>query len=204
MTGSTYAQNQEVPGCGRLGDNYAGSAMDYYKATSFDRRRVEVPHFDNEHAALALGRTVVDSAHAQGPVAGGLDYVLRVWPNHPGALADMSKYAKIKKSERPDKLKYSVKCYFKRAVAFTPEDSTVRFLFALHLLDFGYEQEAAEQLDIAAKLDDQPSINSLYNMGLAYFRLKRYDEARRIAEEVYSRGYELPGLRNLLQRAGKW
>lgn len=204
MTGSTYAQNQEVPGCGRLGENYEGYAMDYYKASKFDRQRVEGPHFNDEHAALSKGSTVINNRHAQGPVAGGLDYVLRVWPNHPGALADMSKYARIKKSENPDQLKLPVKCYFKRAIVFTPDDSTVRFLYAIHLLDFGYEKEASEQLEMSIKLNDQPNINTRYNMGLLYFRLKRYDEARLIAEDVYSQGYELQGLRNLLQRAGKW
>ncbi|EKD97526.1 MAG: hypothetical protein ACD_23C00880G0002 [uncultured bacterium] len=178
--------------------------MDYYTASEFDRRRVEVPHFNDEHAALSRGKTVINNRHAQGPVAGGLDYVLRVWPNHPGALADMTKYARIKKSENPDKLPIPVKCYFKRAIVFTPNDSHVHFLYAIHLLDFGYNQEAAEQLELAVKLDEQPSINTRYNMGLIYFRLKRYEEARRIAEDVYSHGYELPGLRNLLKRAGKW
>lgn len=200
------AQNQEVPGCGRLGENYAGYAMDYYTATPFDRKRVEGPHFDREHAALARGQTTVDysSSGSKGiSVAGSLDYTLRVWPNHPGALADITKYARIKKSENPDGLK-SVKCYFIRAITFKPEDGTVRFLYTLYLLDFGYDQEAAEQLQTAVQLIDQPGINMLYNIGLAYLRLKRYDEARKIAEEVYTNGYELPGLRNMLQRAGKW
>ena len=198
------AQNQEVPGCGRLGENFAGYAMDYYKASAFDRSRVENPHFDREHAALLRGKTTVNSLIAQGPVAGGLDYVLRVWPNHPGALADMVKYSRIKKSENPDGMQTPVSCYFKRAIVFRPEDATVRFLYALHLLDIGKEKEASEQLDMAVQLDEEPTINVRYNMGLAYFRLKKYDEARKIAEEVYAQGYDLPGLRNMLTKAGKW
>lgn len=203
---TAFAQNQEVEGCGQLGNNYEGYAMDYYQATPFNRKRVEDPHFTREHAAIARGQTTVDYNNgAKGiPVSGSLDYTLRVWPNHPGALADMATYARIKKSEYPDGMKKPISCYFRMAIAFKPEDGFVRFLYTIHLLDFGHTKEAEEQFDLAVKYLENPNLNIRYNFGLIYFRLKRYDDARRIAEEVYGKNYELPGLRNLLKKAGKW
>lgn len=198
-----HAQNQEVPGCGRLGLNYVGYAMDYYKSKPSERQLVEGAHFKDEHAALSIGKTTINNKSAQGPVAGGLDYVLRVWPNHPGALADLVKYTRIKKSERPDGMMVA-SCYFKRAIVFVPEDGMVRLLYAIYLLEFGYAQEALEQAELAEKLIETPTTNHLYNLGLIYFELKRYDDARRLAAEVYGRGYELPGLRKKLERAGEW
>lgn len=198
------AQTEEVPGCGSLGQNYIGYARDYYTATAADRKLVEGAHFDDEHAALSRGGTTINNARAQGPVGGGLDYVLRVWPNHPLALADLNKYAKIKKSDRPDKMRWTVDCYYKRAITFVPNDGMVRFLYAIYLADFGKETEALENIELAEKLLVAPSTNTLYNMGLVYFRLKRYDDAKRLATIVYEQGYDLPGLKKQLQQAGKW
>ena len=43
-----------------------------------------------------------------------------------------------------------------------------------------------------------------YNIGLAFYRLKRYDDARTHAHAAYRLGFDLPGLKNLLIAAGKW
>jgi tetratricopeptide (TPR) repeat protein len=47
-------------------------------------------------------------------------------------------------------------------------------------------------------------LNVHYNLGLAYFELKDYDQALEHAKRAYALGHPLPGLRDKLKRAGKW
>lgn len=193
----------DVPGCGRFGDNWAGKAFDYRSATPEELDRVEKYHFVDEHAAIMSGRVNVSSASFQGSAAGGLDYTLRTWPNHPYALADMIRIAKMTRSERPGNIKYTVECYLRRAVAFAKEDPVPQFLFGLYELDRGKEVSAIEHLEAARSLDEN-NANLLYNLGLAYYRLKDYQRADHFAHEAYNRGFPLPGLRDMLKRIGKW
>jgi hypothetical protein len=48
------------------------------------------------------------------------------------------------------------------------------------------------------------SANIHYNIGLTYLELNRFDEALRHAHTAYRLGFPLPGLKQKLQRVGKW
>jgi hypothetical protein len=43
-----------------------------------------------------------------------------------------------------------------------------------------------------------------YNLSLLLVELKEYREANEYAQELYARGFPLPGLKNKLTKAGKW
>ena len=71
------------------------------------------------------------------------------------------------------------------------------------LLRVNRTSEALKYLESARNSGIQDA-NLHYNLGLAYVKLKRYDEAMTEARKAYAMGFPLPGLRNQLQRAGKW
>jgi Tfp pilus assembly protein PilF len=170
-------------------------AQDYRTASQRDKTRVEGTHFTPDVEYLRGGNA--------GPLGADLSYTLRRFPNHPRALLSMMKYAEREKSEQPPHAQYSVSCYFERAIRFAPDDSTPRVLFGVYLARIGADKAAIAQLESALKLaGDKPDIH--YNIGLAYFDLKDYDRALEHAHKAYSLGFPLPGLRNKLERAGKW
>ena len=43
-----------------------------------------------------------------------------------------------------------------------------------------------------------------YNVGLLYFELKDYEKSMANARIAYEQGFNLPGLKNKLTKAGKW
>lgn len=195
----------EVPGCGNLGDNFAGRPMDYRKASREELNRVEKFHFRDERAALLRGSTTINNSSAQGSVAGGLDYTLRVWPNHHPALAGIDRFGQLKKSDQPDRLPYTIECYFRRAQSFTPEDGVVRLLYASYLQVRGQNERALEQLvkaDAIAVKEEDPLLQ--YNVGLSFFRLGQNEQALANAQRAYQAGVVQPELRDLLKQAGVW
>lgn len=183
--------------CGPLTNAYG--PFDYRNATHAERKIVESYHSDPALQAMHRGEMM----NERGFIWNDFDYTLRAFPNHPGSLAAVDSLAIRLKSDKPPRAARSALCYFLRAVAFRPDDGTVRVLYGLYLLRRNKLQEAIEQLTVAEKLqpDDR---NVQYNVGLAYFRLKDYDRAYERAVRAYQAGFPLPGLRNLLKGVGKW
>jgi tetratricopeptide (TPR) repeat protein len=107
------------------------------------------------------------------------------------------------KTDKPPGSRYTVQCWFERAIVYQPEDGKVYMLFGIYLLRKGYPERAVAALTKAQELANEDS-NLYYNMGLAYFALKDYDKALSSAHEAYRLGFPLPGLRDMLRRAGKW
>jgi tetratricopeptide (TPR) repeat protein len=63
--------------------------------------------------------------------------------------------------------------------------------------------KAVENFRKAVEL--QPEVaNAHYNLGLALLENKQYDEANASAQRAYALGAELPGLRNRLEKVGRW
>jgi tetratricopeptide (TPR) repeat protein len=117
----------------------------------------------------------------------------------------MTRLAEREKTERPLGARFTVACYFARAVEFAPDDGAVRVLYGIYLSRRGHKNEALEHLQAAQKLlADADNPNLHYNLGLAYFELKDYDKALAHAKKAYELGFPLPGLRDKLKRAGKW
>lgn len=138
-----------------------------------------------------------------GPISGDLGYTLDHFANHHRALAALSRLALREKSMQPKGIKYTVDCYFSRAIRFRPDDARVRAIYGGYLLALGQQDAALLQMEEAARLEPQNATNQ-YNLGLLYLRKNDYARARSAAKQAYEQGFPLPGLKNKLAAAGQW
>jgi hypothetical protein len=143
------------------------------------------------------------SPQSAGSVGGDLDYVLRAFPNHHVALNAMFRLGDKEKLPKPRGAKYSIECYFQRALRFRNDDAIVKTVYAAYLAKHGKSKEALTQLIEAAQLGED-NANVIYNTGLIYFDLKDYEKSLSYAHQAYRLGFPLPGLRDKLKRLGKW
>jgi hypothetical protein len=191
LAGSTSANELA---CGAL-ENAFGP-IDYRTASQFDRDLVEKAHFTAPVESLTAG-------HTAALPGGDLDYTLRVFPNHPRALAAVSRYSIQRKQPKPPGLRWPVDCYFDRAFRFQPDDPMPVMLFGVYLARTGRATEASEVLSRAAdSKNDDPNFH--YNLGLGFFEVKDYKRAYQHAKRAYDGGFPLPGLRNRLREVGAW
>lgn len=183
--------------CGALTSSYG--PFDYRTATASERRLVESFHYDKGMEAMRQG----DVRRTAQTIWGEFTYTLNAFPNHHGALVALDRLSWDLKVDTPSNHMRTARCFFLRAVTFRPDDGAARLLFGLYLLRRGESSAALAQLSEAASLSPNDS-NVQYNLGLAYLRLKDYDRAMTAARRAYDLGFPLPGLRNLLKKAGKW
>jgi tetratricopeptide (TPR) repeat protein len=155
----------------------------------------EEHHFNEDVEALRKGMTTEPM--------GDIDFVLRSFPNHHRALYSAMQY-RLKHPRWPKNAKWQkAECYYHRAVNFSPRDLTVRSQFAILQYKFKKYEDALESYRAADKLNpDDPLL--LYNMGLTLVKLKKFQEAKVVADRVYAMNFPLPGLRNKLVTAGYW
>jgi tetratricopeptide (TPR) repeat protein len=184
---------QAEPRCGDLVN--AIGPWDYQTASKEQRELIERFHFHQSTETLT-GESVVG-------IAGDLSYTLHAFPNHPRALMAMAELALKEKRSTPKGSQYSVECWFDRAMRFRPQDGQVRLVYGIALLKTGQVQDAIERLKEAQQMLPNDG-NVFYNLGLAYFEAKDYDKSAEYARKAYDAGFPLPGLRNMLQRVGKW
>lgn len=166
-----------------------------YRIPRAELNTVEAFHFTPEVAMLKEGKS--------GYLGGDLDFTLRAFPNHSRALASMMELQFKAKTVHPYGAKWSVPCYFDRAIRFAPDDGTVRNVYGVYFMRLGKPHDAIEQFELAVRLGDD-SGNLHYNLGLAYFDVHDYDKAVAEAQKAYALGFSLPGLQEKLRRAGKW
>ncbi|OFJ46440.1 ABC transporter permease [Janthinobacterium lividum] len=156
---------------------------------------VENFHFSRAVETLTQGMT--------GSLGADISYTLEHFPNHHRALASMAKLGLRLKSAQPAGARYTVSCFFERAIGFAPHDVTARMVYGNYLLATGQDAAALEQLDAAGRLaPEQATIQ--YNLGLMYVKKKEYEKANAHAQKAYALGFPLPGLKNKLKAAGKW
>ncbi|MDC8756839.1 tetratricopeptide repeat protein [Janthinobacterium fluminis] len=163
-----------------------------------DRQGLEVVekfHFSKDVENLVRGMSA--------SLGGDIGYTLEHFPNHHRALAAMAKLGLRGKTAQPAGAKYSVACYFERAIRFKQDDAAVRSIYGSYLLAGGHADAALQQLREAAQLaPEQPTIQ--YNLGLMYAKKKEYAQALAHAHKAYALGFPLPGLKNKLLAAGQW
>ncbi|XLZ71520.1 ABC transporter permease [Massilia sp. SR12] len=156
---------------------------------------VETYHFGPTVEALQRGQSA--------SLGSDIAYTLEHFPNHPRALSAMARLAQRLRKEQVPATRYSVECYFQRAIAFVPEDGTARALYGAYLLSLRRDKEALQQLESAVAL--QPGhAAAWYNLGLARLREKSYPAALEAAHKAYGLGFPLPGLRQQLKAAHAW
>jgi tetratricopeptide (TPR) repeat protein len=190
---ATAQEDLGVLGCGPLKNAFG--PFDYRVAPLDTRDVVESHHFTPEVESLIKGHT--------GVIGGDIDYTLRAFPNHPRALLAMMNLSFKEKTTKPRGSSYSVECWFDRAERFHPDDGVVQMLYGIYLLKLGRTSDAIKRFEAAeATADGDP--NLYYNLGLAYFDLKKYDKALSYAHKAYALNFPLPGLREKLKRAHAW
>ena len=181
--------------CGEL-KNGTGP-LDYRKKSEnkADLDAVEGRHFTEKYEKL-----IPDE---RGYVGGELDYTLRAFPNHHRALMAFGKLVLRDKNTKPQGAHYTVDCYFERAMRFQPDDGIVHLIYGIYLSQAGNMEKAIEEINEANRLEPN-NANINYNLGLLYFKKKNYIQARSFARQAYALGFPLPGLRNMLDKAGQW
>ena len=182
-----------APGCGVLRN--AEGPWDYRTASPKQRSLIERYHFTEPVASLTRGESA--------PLGADISYTLRAFPNHPRALMAMAELARREKRDPPYKSPYTVQCWFDRAIAFRPDDAQVYTIYGIELLKSGQRIQAIERLRKAVALAPNDA-NAHYNLGLAYFGEKQYDNALAEAKRAYALGFPLPGLRDMLIREHRW
>lgn len=196
---AALAANSAIPAhaddsCGQVSRFDSGG--DY--ANSDDRQNllvVEQYHFTPNVERLVRGES--------GSLGADLDYTLQHFPNHARALASMARLGLRDKTAKPQGAKFSIPCYFDRAIRFRPDDAQVRSIFGGYLLALGQDEHALEQLQEAARLAPE-NATTHYNLGLLYLKRHDYPHARESARQAYRLGFPLAGLKNQLQSAGQW
>jgi tetratricopeptide (TPR) repeat protein len=168
---------------------------DYRIATAAQKNIVESHHFTPDVEALRHGIT--------GKLGGEMDYTLRVFPNHPRALLSLIRLGERDKTRQPGGAEFTVECYLQRAVTFRPDDMTVRRLRGIYYAMEGRYQAAIDDFNTVLKRDPD-NANAHYNLGLAYYNTKQYDLAVKEAKRARELGFTLPGLKKMLESAGKW
>lgn len=194
LFGMTSVAMAQASICGGLQNHFG--PFDYRTVSERDKRMVEGAHFTSKVETLRGGKT------SSLPGA-DISYTLAVFPNHPRALMAMIKLAELEKTERPIGSAHTVACWMDRAERFKPDDAYVKAVYGIYLSRKGQKQKALEKLNEALELGI-PSPNIDYNIGLIFFDLGEYEKSLQSAHRAYAAGFNLPGLKAKLQRAGKW
>jgi tetratricopeptide (TPR) repeat protein len=190
LSGAVHAATN----CGPLIHHDQGG--DYTNAT--DREGlpvVEQFHFTPEVEHLIRGKS--------DKLGGDIGYTLEHFPNHHRALAAMARLALRDKTSQPQGARYTVECYFDRALRTRADDAQVHSLFGGYLLALGELDSALEQLREAARLEPA-NATAQYNLGLLHVRKRNYAEALACAHAAYALGFPLEGLKKKLIAAGQW
>lgn len=190
----TFAMAQTGGGaCGDLANGYGP----YDARTDQDKLPIVLDaHFTRPVESLSRGNT----SHKPGP---DIDYTLRAIPNHPRALIAMMRLGVKEKTQQPSGSRYTVECWFDRAIRFRPKDRIVRIIYSTYLKDNGRVADATKQLEVATLLAEDNAF-SHYNIGLHYFDLKNYDKALERAHTAMALGFPKTVLKDQLSSVGKW
>ena len=191
-------------GCGAVVDN--GNTYDYrpdkfmpngtFRSREQMLKLVEDAHFTPAVETLRRGQ----SGFRPAP---DIVFTLIKIPNHHRALMAMAALGEKEKTSKPFESTYTIECWFRRAIVWRPDDNIVRMLFAQYLFKARRENEAEQQLNVAAsQSSDNPFTQ--HNIGLIYFDNKNYAKALAHAHRAYSLGLGTPTLRDQLKGIGKW
>ena len=168
----------------------------------FDYRtnKDKLPTVENAHFTPGVATL---RREANGPFGADISYTLVAFPNHPRALLSMVNLVLRDKNDKPTGSRYSIECFFKRAVQFAPDDATVRMIEGIYLMRIDRPGQAVAVLETARQMAPNDA-NINYNLGLALLDSGKPDDALKYAQIAYRDGFPLPGLRDRLEKLGKW
>ncbi len=181
--------------CGPLANGYG--PYDYRTSKGQILNTVEPFHFTINVEMLIKADT--------GYLGADIDYTLRAFPNHHRALMSVMRYGEKTKSAKPPHMRYTVACYFDRAIRFRPDDAISRMIYSIYLAKNNRTPEAIQQLDIAASgAEGKENPFTHYNLGLNYLEMKEYEKSLAQAHKAYALGFIQTALKDKLKEAGKW
>ena len=126
------------------------------------------------------------------------NFILKIFPNHPQALLMMAQACEQWKSPR---------CMFgdvlQNAISINPQAAATYVIQGIHWHRTQQYAKAISSYNHALELDPN-LMNAHYNLALTYIETKQYDLANEHALRAYDLGATLPGLRDLLIKAGHW
>lgn len=180
--------------CGTLEWNYG--PYDYRTANAGQRKLVESAHFTQEAEELRAGPT--------GSLGSDLKYTLSVFPNHPRALLAMERLVAKERRNPAEGAKYTIECFYERALRFKPDDHIPRLFYVNYLIRNNKNlDEAGKHLDyVAESTQDNPMAQ--FNTGMLYMDMKEYDKALIQAHRVMAMGFDRRELRDRLAAVGRW
>lgn len=217
--GTLMASAALAEDCGRPGDSPGRFGPYDYR----DRARlpaeisvVERHHFTSYMEEMALfgfaSRQAVVIEEQKGGkelIGGNLDYTLYAFPNHHPALNAMGAWQlRLRQTTgKPPEIiareegVRTAECYFERAVMMAANDGVVHLAYGVFLHKAGNLNKALEHYLLAVELmPDSPE--AAYNLGLARFDRREYEQAAAQAARAYGMGYPLQGLKNKLRGVG--
>jgi len=148
--------------CGTLEWNYG--PFDYRTATVHQRKLVESAHFTPEAEELREAPT--------GSLGADFKYTLSVFPNHPRALLAMERLVAKERRNPAEGAKFTVECFYERALRFKPDDHVPRLFYVNYLIRNNKKlDEARTHLDyVAESTQDDPLAQ--FNAGMLYMDLR--------------------------------
>ncbi len=202
---SAFAQ-QLPAGCGILrSENQFGPydyrADRYVLETSYGSHKARLRVVEHAHFTPEVEAGIRGSSGTR--AAGDISYTLERFPNHHRALVSMSNIALREKTDHAKDSKYSMECWFQRAIAFAPDDVIVRLIYASHLIKTKRIDQAEGQANFAATMAGDNAYSHL-NLGLVYFDMEKYEPSLLHAHMAQSLGLNIATLQELLTKAGKW
>ncbi|MEQ9395869.1 tetratricopeptide repeat protein [Haliea sp.] len=182
------------------GRQCTGPGTENYGPFDFRIDKNKLPIVENHHFTLEVEQLVrgVTVTH---PIR-DIRYTLTKIPNHHRALYSAVRFS-ISDPSKELKRKYPAECFLQRAIHYAPDDPVPHMLYGLYLHRLGNASGALPHYLKAEALSPN-DVNLLYNMGLVYFDLGQYAEARRYARQAYAAGVTFPGLQRKLRQAGHW
>ena len=179
--------------CGPLTNAFG--PYDYRTERGSNLNIVEMAHFTPTVEALIKSVT--------GYIGQDIDYTLRAFPNHHRALISMMRYGEKSGLPQVPYARYTVECYFVRALRFRPDDTTARMIYAMFLHSKKRDEEALHQLEaVRGYAGDNPL--TIHNLGMVYFDVGAYDKSLEAAHAAIALGFDRPDLRERLAKVGKW
>ena len=197
MLAALPARAAEDSPCGPIYSAGQFGPFDYRKEPASRYNLVLTAHFLPFVESLQRGNTATTPG-------GDLDYTLRALPNYPRALVSMTRLAQREGKEQPQGARYTIECYYIRALTFRPDDNLVRMLFADFLIDKGRGEDAKAHLAYVDKSMDKEDPFTPYNLGLLYLKAGDPAKARELAQQALLLGNPADGLQNALKKAGAW
>lgn len=191
FSNKSYAESSA---CGSLKIN--GSGPFDYRNERDELAKVEGAHFTDVVEALIKGTTNILPG-------GDIAFTLAVYPNNHRALIAMVKLGEKERNLKPTGSRYTIDCWFDRALRFRPDDSVVRMIYSSYLDTKGRRMEAGEQLNAAATYARDSGITH-YNIGLHYLKIDNYEKALIHAHQAIAYGWQNTVLKDKLQILGKW